>query len=389
MPFSFTTSSPGPFVYPGSKKKKLRAEARSFLDFPWRRTKQHFKTLAFELSQMANVRSSPIRYKIFRRNQMRGRGALPPDGGEGQILEAIRGRVHLPRGSGLVLGIGDDCAIYRPRGAPEDLLFTTDLLVEDVHFHHATHPPDALGHKALARGLSDIAAMGGVPLFCLLSLAVGQQADRRWIDHFFAGLLRLAGQTGTPLAGGDLARAAKTACDIVVCGSVPRARALRRDGARAGDAIYVSGRLGGSALGLGSKVPPVTAGMKRALARHLRPDPRLRLGLFLRDRIRASAAMDLSDGISLDLRRLALASGLEAAIDPPPRFSGASIEQALHGGEDYELLFTVRPRVKVPARFENLPLTRIGVMRRGHAGAVYLSGEPLAPLGYDHFRDPA
>ncbi len=123
---------------------------------------------------------------------MRGRAVLSPEGGEGEILEAIRSRVHLPRGSGLALGMGDDCAIYRPRGAPEDLLFTTDLLIEDVHFHHATHPPDALGHKALARGLSDIAAMGGVPRFCLLSLAVGKRVDRLWIDRFFAGLLRLA-----------------------------------------------------------------------------------------------------------------------------------------------------------------------------------------------------
>jgi thiamine-monophosphate kinase len=106
----------------------------------------------------------------------------------------------------------------------------------------------------------------------------------------------------------------------------------------------------------------------------------------LRERIGASAAMDLSDGISLDLHRMALASGLEAAIEPPPRFPGASPGQALHGGEDYELLFTVAPRVTVPARFEGIPLTRIGVMRRGRPGAVYLSGKPLLALGYDHFR---
>jgi thiamine-monophosphate kinase len=298
---------------------------------------------------------------------------------EAAILEAIRRRALLPVGGGLVLGIGDDCAIFRPRGAREDLLFTTDLLVEDVHFHHHTHPAVALGHKALARGLSDIAAMGGVPRFCLLSLAAGPRADRRWIGRFYDGLLRLARVSGAPLAGGDLAHAAKTACDIVVCGAVPRDRALRRDGARAGDAIYVSGRLGGSALGLETK-----AG--RAWARHLRPQPRLALGVFLRERIGASAAMDLSDGISIDLSRMALASGLEAAIEPPPRFPGASPEQALHGGEDYELLFTVRPRAAVPARFGSIPLTRIGAMRRGHAGAVYLSGKPLAALGYDHFR---
>jgi thiamine-monophosphate kinase len=259
------------------------------------------------------------------------------------------------------------------------LLFTTDLLVEDVHFHHSTHPPEALGHKALARGLSDIAAMGGVPRFCLLSLAAGRRANRRWIDRFYDGLLRLARISSTPLAGGDLARAEKTACDIVVCGSVPRGGALRRDGARAGDAIYVSGRLGGSALGLESKTG-------KAWLRHLRPQPRLPLGVFLRERIGATAAMDLSDGISLDLHRLALASGLEAAIDPPPRFPGANPWQALHGGEDYELLFTAPPRIEVPVRFGNLPLTRIGCMRHGQPGAVYLAGKPLPALGYDHFR---
>lgn len=305
---------------------------------------------------------------------------MPLTGGEAEILEAIRRRVDLPAGRGLMLGIGDDCAIYRPPGAREDLLFTTDLLVEDVHFRHSTHPPEAVGHKALARGLSDIAAMGGVPRFCLLSLAAGRHADRRWIDRFFDGLWRLARASGAPLAGGDLAHAAKTACDIVVCGAVPRSRGLRRDGACAGHAIYVSGRLGGSALGLERRTG-------KAWLRHLRPQPRLSLGVFLRERIGASAAMDLSDGISLDLRRMALASGLEAAIEPPPRFPGASPEQALHGGEDYELLFTVRPHVTVPAQFESIPLTRIGVMRRGQPGAVYLSGKPLPALGYDHFRD--
>lgn len=298
-------------------------------------------------------------------------------GGEDSIVEGIRRRAGLARG--LVLGIGDDCAIYRPRGAGEDLLFTTDLLMEDVHFRHASHPPEAVGHKALARGLSDVAAMGGAPRFCLVSLAAGRSAGRQWIDRFYSGLLRLARRTGTPLAGGDLARADKTACDIVVCGAVPRGKALRRDGARAGDAIYVSGRLGGSALGLERR-----AG--RAWTRHVRPEPRLRLGVFLRERLGASAAMDLSDGLSLDLHRMALASGLEAAIEPPLRFPGASAEQALHGGEDYELLFTVRPRVKVPPRHGNVPLTRIGRMRHGTAGAVYLAGRKLPALGYDHFR---
>jgi len=181
------------------------------------------------------------------------------------------------------------------------------------------------------------------------------------------------------LAGGDLARADRVVCDIVVAGSVPKGHALRRDGARPGDAIYVSGRLGGSALGLGTK-------RGRAWQRHLRPEARLALGRYLREKLHATAAMDLSDGLSLDLRRLCLASNVSAEIEAPPVFPGATLEQALHGGEDYELLFTVRPDARVPARFENLLLTRIGAIRRGPAGRVLFNGRPLAALGYDHFR---
>jgi thiamine-monophosphate kinase len=154
---------------------------------------------------------------------------------------------------------------------------------------------------------------------------------------------------------------------------------LRRDGARAGDVIYVSGLLGGSAAGL-------ARGRGAAWRRHARPEPRLALGRFLRQRIDASAAMDLSDGLSLDLRRLARESGLTAEIEAPPRFPGATLVQALHGGEDYELLFTVRPSAKVPTAFQGLPLTRLGQMRKGRPGAVLLDGVPLPPLGYDHFR---
>ena len=301
---------------------------------------------------------------------------------EDSILERLRGRVTIPRGSGVVAGIGDDCAIFRPRGSTEDLLFTTDLLIEGVHFARATHSPAMVGHKALARGLSDIAAMGGDPMFCLVSLALAAWADRRWVDRFYTGLLQLARATGTVIAGGDLAHAECFTCDIVVAGSVPRGRALRRGSARPGDAVYVSGRLGGSALGLEKRRGP---GWKR----HRRPEPRLALGRYLRETLGATAAMDLSDGLSLDLRRLALASGVSAEIDPPPVFPGATIEQALHGGEDYELLFTVPRATRVPRRFDKLPLTRIGVAGRGPAGCVLLSGRPLPALGYDHFRSPS
>jgi thiamine-monophosphate kinase len=300
---------------------------------------------------------------------------------EVSVVERIRRRAGAGANGQLVLGIGDDCAVFRPRGAAEDLLFTTDLLLQDVHFRTITHSAADIGHKALARGLSDIAAMGGEPRFCLVSLALATWADRTWLDGFYRGLLRLAARFGTALAGGDLARSPQLGCDIVVCGAVPRGRALRRDGARAGDGIFVSGRLGGSALGL-------ETGKGAAWKRHLRPEPRIDLGRFLREKLHATAAMDLSDGLSLDLRRLCLASGVAAEIAEPPRFPGATAAQALHGGEDYELLFTLSRRVAPPADYQGIPLTRIGTVRKGRPGAVHLAGQPLAPMGYDHFRRP-
>jgi len=297
------------------------------------------------------------------------------------LIDRIRRRANLTA-PGLILGIGDDCAIFRPRGSPVDLLFTTDLLLEGTHFLRSTHTAEDVGWKALARGLSDIAAMGGEPRFCLMSLVLAPWQTRSWIDGFYRGLLRLAGRETAPLAGGDLARGDRAACDIVVCGEVPRGTALRRDRAKPGDLIYVSGALGGSALGL-------VKGKRDAFAwkRHTRPQPRLALGRFLRGRLKANAAMDLSDGLSLDLRRLCLASGLRAEIQAPPRFRGASPEHALHGGEDYELLFTAPRRTRVPAIFEGVPLTEIGILRKGRPGEVLVNGEPLPPLGYDHLRE--
>lgn len=296
-------------------------------------------------------------------------------------LGLVRRIRSLAKGSGsdVVLGIGDDAAIFRPRPG-EDLVFTTDLLVEDVHFRRDTHPPDAVGHKALARGLSDVAAMGAEPRFCLLSLALAPCCDRKWVYAFYRGLLRLARKTGTPLIGGDLAHAEKITCDIVVCGAVPKGKALRRDGAQPGDLLYVTGTLGGSALGLSLREGP-------AYKRHLRPQARLEAGRVIRERIKASAGMDLSDGLSIDLHRLCEASGVAAEIDQPlPIFPGATLDQALHGGEDYELLFTASPKSAVPSKIGSLPVTRIGRIVKGKARSVKLYGKPLLPLGYDHFR---
>ena len=255
---------------------------------------------------------------------------------------------------GMALGIGDDCAIYRPR-ANEELLFTTDQMIEDVHFTRAQSAA-SIGERALARSLSDIAAMGGEPRFCLVALAA---LEPKWILNFYRGLLRMAKRTGTALAGGDLASGKKIHCDVMVCGSAPRGSALRRDGARPGDSIFVSGRLG------------------KAWDRRI--EPRLALGQKLRGL--ATACIDLSDGLSLDLHRLCVASGVAAEIDRVPVTRGASIERALHGGEDYELLFTLPQRATSPRG-----VTCIGRILRGKAGTMDFQGRLLQPRGYDHFR---
>ena len=265
-------------------------------------------------------------------------------------------RVRAPRP---LTGIGDDCAIYSPR-AGEDLLFTTDQMIEGVHFAGGT-PPALVGERALARSLSDIAAMGGVPRFCLVALATPADHEH-WIKNFFRGLLRLAKKTGTTLVGGDLACDRKVRCDVMVCGSIERGKALRRSGARVGDAIYVSGRLG------------------KPWDRKI--EPRLALGQSLVGR--ATSCMDVSDGLALDLHRLCKESGVAAEVDRVPVARGSDVSRALHGGEDYELLFTMPAKSKAPKG-----TTRIGTIVRGKAGAMtatFLSGgKPLEARGWDHF----
>ena len=169
---------------------------------------------------------------------------------------------------------------------------------------------------------------------------------------------------------------------MTVCGAVPRGTAILRSGAKVGHEIYVSGLLGGSALGL-------ETGKGTAHKRHLNPEPRLALGEFLREKLRATAAIDISDGLSLDLERVCRASGVAADIVTPPVFPGATPDQALHGGEEYELLFVVRPGTSVPAEFHGLRLTHIGKVINGHAGEVRLDGKQLEIRAFDHFSKAA
>ena len=319
---------------------------------------------------------------------------------ENQVIEYIRQRALRASQTGIRLGIGDDTAILKPVRSDQESLLTTDQVIENTHFLREQHPPEALGWKCLARGLSDIAAMGGEPGHFLLSLGLPAWAlENAWLKQFLSGMFQLSTFARTTLIGGDVARAERFTAHVAVTGSVPVGLALRRDKARAGDTVYVSGELGGSALGferlgferLGSNsVGCNSSGAgDPAVERHLRPQPRLDLGRYLRKTARATTAIDLSDGLSTDVRRVAQASGVGIEIDESavPRFGDASTKQALHGGEEYELLFTARSLTAIPKKRNGLRLTPIGrvVARRG----VYVisSGKrrPLKPEGFEHF----
>jgi len=260
-----------------------------------------------------------------------------------------------------VAGIGDDCAILRPNPR-EDLLFTTDFVIEDVHFHRATQTGLETGWKALGRGLSDIAAMGGEPRYALVSLALAPWCCQNYVHDLYKGMGQLGDRYGVRIIGGDVSRTQRLAVDVMVIGAVPRGRALRRDGARAGDGLYVSGPLG------------------RAAARNYvdRLEPRIELGRRLRGR--ASACMDLSDGLAMDLHRLCEASGVAAELSAVPVAAKATREQALYGGEDYELLCAIPAGVSVPKG-----LIRIGQAVAGKAGTVVLDGAKVEPKGWDPF----
>lgn len=299
---------------------------------------------------------------------------------ETQLIEQIRKLARAGhQDKELLLGIGDDCAMLRPR-ANEDLVFTSDFLLEGRHFTLDTHRPADIGHKALARSLSDLAAMGSEPVLCLVSLALPESLAASWLRNFYNGLLALAEKYKITLAGGDLARFDKVIADVTCCGRVPSGKAILRSAAKPGDDIYVTGKLGASAHALASPSVPLDR-------RHLRPEPRIRAGLVLR-RLGIAAGIDLSDGLSLDLQRLCLESEVGAELmNALPIAPGASLDEALHGGDDYELLFTASPRALVPKQIGDLPITRIGNIRSGRPGRIWFNGSLLKPTGFDHFHD--
>jgi len=296
----------------------------------------------------------------------------------------------------LIAGIGDDCAIFHSSGA-SDLLLTTDFTLEGVHFRREWHSPQSAGHRSLARGLSDIAAMGGEPALAFLSLALPRDLAQSWADGFLSGLLKLARQFGVSLAGGDTAQsAAGVLADIIVVGSVPKGKAVLRSGARPGDRIYVTGALGESAAAvqwLDSKGGKLD---RERFPRHFFPLPRVREAQRLVAGKIPSAMIDTSDGLSTDLGHICRDSKVGAEIWssaipraklPRPR-QAVALELALHGGEDYELLFTARPGLRVPSLVRGVPIRCIGeITRQRKIVLVDESGgrSVLRPLGWEHF----
>ena len=348
--------------------------------------------------------------------------------GELALIETIRRVAVRPHTRSLVKGIGDDCAILRPRPGYE-ICVTTDYSLENVHFRRDWHPPQSAGHRCLARGLSDLAAMGADPLAVFLSLAVPADLPERWLDGFLEGLLALARRHRVPLAGGDTAQSPSglITADIVGLGQIPQNQARLRSTAKPGDLLYVTGTLGGAAAEL-LALPTLLArtnasvlkghGFGRAVKTekkgrasapegrfnrpHLYPEPRLAAGRRLRTLV--SAMIDISDGLSTDLTHLCQESRLaaileEAALPIHPlalaqaKTATEALHLALHGGEDYELLFTASPAVKIPRSIAGVPIHRIGALRRpaGNQPRIVLTtrtGKQLsvAPQGWQHFR---
>jgi thiamine-monophosphate kinase len=319
-----------------------------------------------------------------------------------KVASLLGGKNQLP-GAGVSLGIGDDAAIWRPRPGYEAIL-TCDWFLEGVHFLREKHPPDAVGWKCLARALSDVAAMGGLPRCFLLSLAVPETHLGAWLEKFLAGLHRASRRFRCYAAGGDTTRYQKILINVMAIGEIEGKHGVLRSGARAGDFIYVTGRLGEAELGL--------LGLRRSknasrapsawLQKHLYPEPRLELGRWLASHRLATAMMDLSDGLSTDLPRLCAASGVGARIEeaqlPTARIRALTtlrgselVRAALHGGDDYELLFTV-PAGKarlLPSTIAGIPITKIGATTAKREILLLRKDgreEVLHPAGWDPFR---
>jgi thiamine-monophosphate kinase len=335
---------------------------------------------------------------------------------EFDFIEQLRARTGDNRHpSELLRGIGDDAAVTRQLSG-RDTLLTADLLVEDIDFRRDSTPPRLLGHKSLAVSLSDIAAMGGRPRWALVSLGVPEDVwNSGFVDEFYKGLFALANRYDVELIGGDLSRTTgKIVIDSIVSGECASGHAILRKGAGVGDQLFVTGSLGGSAAGLrliergvhfkqNNMHAEEAESIEQLLLCHQQPEPRVGWGLVLGEEGLASAMIDISDGLSSDLYHLCKESEVGAAIESSrlPLDSNVvglcgrraldPLMLALHGGEDFELLFTVRPAdvARLPSRVDGVGISCIGEIN-AEAGKLQIAEKDriwnLGPKGFEHFE---
>ena len=367
---------------------------------------------------------------------------------EDQLIERVRRRFPASRGRAILgarhkkddlrVGIGDDAAVIAPAGSrskrrvspsrlrtskrgphpypsgrgvrallearqTKDWVITTDAFLENVHFLRKVHPAESVGYKALARATSDIAAMGARGRYFFLTLGLPAECAGKWLDGFLSGMARAARRFGLVLAGGDTTQYPLVVSSLTVVGEIEAGRAVLRSGARPGDLICVSGRLGEAELGLRLVRLYKYRRWAHLTRKHFYPEPRLALGELLAAQRIATAMIDTSDGLSTDLGHICKASGVGAriwtqkipAVSTPPglKLRGLKpLEMALHGGEDYELLFTVPKKLtnRLPRKFEGLPLTIMGEITSGkRILAVDERGRSssIEPKGWDPFRN--
>ena len=321
---------------------------------------------------------------------------------EDELINRVRQRLPCA-GRGLSLGIGDDAAVLRPISGKEWGV-TTDAFLENVHFLRKIHPPKAVGYKALARATSDIAAIGGRARYFFLTMGLPETCSGEWLDGFLDGMGRAARRFGLALAGGDTTKYPVFVASLTVLGEINRGKAILRSGARPGDLLCVSGRLGEAELGLRLIERKLHKHKRWAglLKKHFYPEPRLALGEWLAAHRYATSMIDTSDGLSTDLGHICQASGVGAIVWAPKipvvrvpselRRLGLDPQSlALDGGEDYELLFTVPKKSsgRLPRKIKGVPVTIIGEITREKK--IVLLGPngvrtPLQSRGWDPFR---
>jgi thiamine-monophosphate kinase len=325
---------------------------------------------------------------------------------EDELIERIRRRIPSSEGGALLLGIGHDAAIIRP--GDQDWIITCDQFLEDVHFLADKHSPESVGYKSLVRATSDVVAMAARPRLFLLSLALPAERTGTWLNRMLSGMARATRLLGLRLAGGDTTRTAskrgRVALNLTVIGEVRRGAKIGRSGAKPADGIYVTGVLGQAQLGLKLVLSGKANQSKyrRLVVPHCYPTLALDFALWLGRKRLASAMMDISDGLSTDLTRLCKSSHIGAriyaeripcvAVPAPIRQTPAldPLTLALHGGEDYGLLFTVPgwKNSQIPSIFGRTPITRIGEVVRGSGVSIVAAAgkaSPLKPGGWDPF----